>query len=108
MTHTESTEIFTRSWSLYDLITEHNYMFHREIYSGIEDLLKQRDDHENYRLLDLGCGNARYLAPCLKRLPPAIYEGVDLSEAALAEAREYLAELPGQVVLTHGDLTKDD
>ena len=106
MTHTESTEIFTRSWSLYDLITEHNYMFHREIYSGIEDLLKQRDDHKNYRLLDLGCGNARYLAPCLKRLPPKLYEGVDLSEAALAEAREYLAELPGQVVLTHGDLLK--
>ena len=31
---------------------------------------------------------------------------MDLSEAALAEAREYLAELPGQVVLTHGDLLK--
>ena len=106
MIHTESIEIFTRSWSLYDLITEHNYMFHREIYSGIEDLLKQRDDHENYRLLDLGCGSARYLAPCLKRLPPKLYEGVDLSEAALAEAREYLAELPGEVVLTHGDLLK--
>jgi SAM-dependent methyltransferase len=106
MTHAEPVAIFTRSWSLYDLITEHNYMFHQEIYSGVEDLLKQRDDHENYRLLDLGCGNARYLAPCLKRLPPKLYEGVDLSEAALAEAREYLAELPGQVVLTHGDLLK--
>jgi SAM-dependent methyltransferase len=106
MTHAEPVAIFTRSWSLYDLITEHNYMFHREIYSGVEDLLKQRNDHENYRLLDLGCGNARYLAPCLKRLPPKLYEGVDLSEAALAEAREYLAELPGQVVLTHRDLLK--
>jgi cyclopropane fatty-acyl-phospholipid synthase-like methyltransferase len=106
MTHAEPTAIFTRSWSLYDLITEHNYMFHREIFSGVEELLKQRDDHKNYRLLDLGCGNARYLAPCLKRLPSKIYEGVDLSEAALAEAREYLAELPGQVILTHGDLVE--
>ena len=41
---------------------------------------------DSIRLLDLGCGNARYLAPCLKRFPPTIYEGVDLSEAALAEA----------------------
>jgi cyclopropane fatty-acyl-phospholipid synthase-like methyltransferase len=33
-----------------------------------------------------------------------MYEGVDLSEAALAEAREHLAELPGHVILTHRDL----
>ncbi len=104
MTSAESTAIFTRSWSLYDLITEHNYMSHREIYTGVEDLLRLRSDQGNYHLLDLGCGNARYLAPCLKRLPPALYEGVDLSEAALTEAREYLAELSGRVILTLGDL----
>ena len=79
-------------------------MFHREIYADVEELLKLRDDLEHYRLLDLGCGNARYLAPSLKRHPPLIYEGVDLSEAALAEADEYLTGLPGHVILTHGDL----
>ncbi|MBA4143496.1 MAG: class I SAM-dependent methyltransferase [Nitrosospira sp.] len=104
MNSSERTAIFTRSWSLYDLITEHNYIFHREIYAGVEELLKLRGGHEPYDLLDLGCGNARYLAPCLKRLPPAIYEGVDLSAAALAEARVYLADLPGRVILTQGDL----
>jgi SAM-dependent methyltransferase len=95
--------IFTRSWSLYDLLTEHNYMFHRQIYAGVEELLGLRDKSP-YRMLDLGCGNARFLAPCLKRTPPASYQGVDLSAAALAEAHEYLAELPGEVVLTQGDL----
>jgi SAM-dependent methyltransferase len=104
MTSAESTAIFTRSWSLYDLITEHNYMFHQEIYSGVCDLLKLRNDPRQYRLLDLGCGNARYLAPCLKQSPPSLYEGVDLSEAALAEAHGYLAGFPGPVTLTHGDL----
>ena len=104
MTSPETTAIFTRSWSLYDLLTEYNYMFHREIYKKIEDILKLRGDHGHYRLLDLGCGNARYLAPCLKQVIPAMYEGVDLSEAALTEARGYLAELPGQVILTRGDL----
>lgn len=79
-------------------------MFHQEIYAGVEDLLRLRNDQGHYRLLDLGCGSARYLAPCLKRFPPAIYEGVDLSEAALAEARAYLAGLPGQVILTYRDL----
>lgn len=104
MISAEPTAIFTRSWSLYDLLTEYNYMFHREIYKGVEDLLKLRVDPGHYHLLDLGCGNARYLAPCLKQAAPAIYEGVDLSEAALAEARGYLEELPGQVILTCGDL----
>ena len=105
MTSAESTAIFTRSWSLYDLITEHNYMFHNEIYAEVARLLRLRDDAGRYRLLDLGCGNARYLAPCLRQSPPALYEGVDLSEAALIEARGYLADLPDcSVTLTHGDL----
>lgn len=79
-------------------------MFHQEIYDGVGKLLKLRGDAGYYRLLDLGCGNARYLAPCLKNSPPAMYEGVDLSEAALAEAREYLVDLPNPITLTYGDL----
>jgi cyclopropane fatty-acyl-phospholipid synthase-like methyltransferase len=104
MSSAEPVAIFTQSWSLYDLITEHNYMFHREIYAGVEALLRSRAGRGEYRLLDLGCGNARYLAPCLKRYPPLMYEGVDLSETALAEAREYLAGLPVETSLTQGDL----
>ena len=80
-------------------------MFHQEIYAGVGRLLSLRDDAGRYRLLDLGCGNARYLAPCLRQFPPAVYAGVDLSEAALIEARGYLADLPGSTVgLTQGDL----
>lgn len=104
MTSAKPTTIFTRSWSLYDLLTEYNYMYHREIYAGIEGLLRLRGDQGQYHLLDLGCGNARYIAPCLRGASPATYEGVDLSEAALTEARGYLAELPSQVTLTLGDL----
>jgi cyclopropane fatty-acyl-phospholipid synthase-like methyltransferase len=89
---------------VYDLITAYNYMFHREIYAKITDLLKLRKDQNQYQLLDLGCGNVRFLAPGLLQSPPAYYEGVDLSEAALEEARGYLAKLACPVVLTHGDL----
>lgn len=80
-------------------------MSHQEIYARVEYLLSLRDDVGRYCLLDLGCGNARYLAPCLRQSPPAVYEGVDLSEAALMEARGYLTDLSGSAVtLTHGDL----
>jgi len=79
-------------------------MSHREIYAKVAEILTQRKDRKKYWLLDLGCGNARYLAPCLMQTPPVLYQGVDLSDAALEEARSYLAELTCPVVLTHDDL----
>ena len=103
MTSSESADLFARSWSLYDHITEHNYMFHQEIYDELAELLKQRLDAGQYRMLDLGCGNARYLVPALLKPMPAHYQGVDLSQVALDEAAGCLAELPS-VTLTHGDL----
>ena len=106
MTSSESADLFARSWSLYDHITEHNYMFHQEIYDELAELLKQRLDAGQYRMLDLGCGNARYLVPALLKAMPAHYQGVDLSQVALDEAAGYLAELPS-VTLTHGDLLQE-
>lgn len=86
MTSSESADLFARSWSLYDHITEHNYMFHQEIYAEFSELLKQRHDGGQYRMLDLGCGNARYLVPALIESLPGHYQGVDLSQVALDEA----------------------
>jgi len=100
----ESTTFFTRTWSVYDQIAELNYMSHREIYAKVAELLKLRKDRKKFWLLDLGCGNARYLAPSLKQSPPVLYQGVDLSDTALEEARTYLAELTCPVVLSRDDL----
>jgi len=33
---------------------EHDEMLHQEIYNGVSNLLKQRNDIGRYRLLDLG------------------------------------------------------
>lgn len=104
MSTSQPTTIFTRSWSLYDLITAYNYMFHQEIYDSVQQLLGLRQDIAHYRILDLGCGNARFMAPCLLKYLPVYYEGVDLSETALAEAKTYLAQLTCPVKLTHNDL----
>jgi cyclopropane fatty-acyl-phospholipid synthase-like methyltransferase len=104
MTTAETTAFFTRTWSVYDQITEHNYMSHREIYAKVAAVLKQRKDIGQYRLLDLGCGNARFLAPCLMQFPPVRYQGVDMSETALDEARTFLAGLTCPAILTQGDL----
>lgn len=90
----DHTHLFRKSWTIYDAITERNYMFHREIYARVTELLEQRRREGPYHLLDLGCGNARFLAPCLQAAPPASYDGVDLAASALDEARAYLKGVP--------------
>ncbi len=99
----DETALFRKSWTLYDAISERNYMFHREIYAHVADLLRQRHQTGPYHLLDLGCGNARFLAPCLHSAPPASYDGVDLSTSALDEARTYLNGIPN-TALHHKDM----
>lgn len=99
----DETSLFRKSWTLYDALSEMNYMFHREIYALVATLLKDRHDRGFGSLLDLGCGNARFLAPCLLSAPPDRYEGVDLSLAALDEARGYLKGL-SEFTLHHADM----
>lgn len=99
----EQTALFRSNWSLYDAICEHNYMFHREIYELVGRELTSRRRPDGLSILDLGCGNARYLAPWLQAAPPRRYVGVDLSVPALDEARGFLAALE-DVSLRHGDM----
>jgi SAM-dependent methyltransferase len=103
LTQDDHTALFRKAWTLYDAISEKNYMFHREIYAHVTELLQQRHAQSPYHLLDLGCGNARFLAPCLKAAPPESYDGVDLSASALDEARTYLKGI-ANTALHHKDI----
>jgi SAM-dependent methyltransferase len=103
LTQDDHTALFRKAWTLYDAISEKNYMFHREIYAHVTELLQQRHAQSPYHLLDLGCGNARFLAPCLKAAPPESYDGVDLSASALDEARTYLKGI-ANTALHHKDM----
>lgn len=99
----DETALFRKSWTLYDAITEQNYMFHREIYARVDHELRQRHASGPYTVLDLGCGNARFMAPCLTKATPSRYDGVDLSAPALEEARAYLQAVPS-VTLHQADM----
>jgi len=91
----DASAFFRRSWSLYDAIVESNRMHHRQIYETVSDLIGERAAKGSFRMMDLGCGNARCVAPILRRYPPDSYQGVDLSEAALAEASSFLHGMEG-------------
>jgi len=85
--------LFRKAWGLYDAIAEGNHMAHREIYGRVSSRLRDIFTGRSYQMLDLGSGNARFLAPCLTMTPPSHYCGVDLSATALEEARDRLAGL---------------
>ncbi len=103
LTQDDNTALFRKAWTLYDAISEKNYMFHREIYAQVAELLQQRHAQGPYHILDLGCGNARFLAPCLQAAPPETYDGVDLSVSALDEARTHLTGI-ANTGLHHKDM----
>jgi SAM-dependent methyltransferase len=91
----DASAFFRRSWSLYDAIVESNHMHHREIYETVSGVIGERAAKGSFRMMDLGCGNARCVAPILRRHRPDSYQGVDLSEAALAEASSFLHGIEG-------------
>jgi cyclopropane fatty-acyl-phospholipid synthase-like methyltransferase len=84
------TALFEKAWNLYEAIAIGNHMSHREIYALVAKRLSQLYVKGGYRMLDLGCGDTRFLEPCFSFSRPALYQGVDLSEAALGLARKRL------------------
>lgn len=84
---------FFNAWTTYRKVLDHNYMHHREIYSALQALLRQRFAGRGFSVLDLGCGDASFLAWALEGSKLTAYTGFDLSEPALALARTNIARL---------------
>jgi len=86
-------EIFTDAWALYDPVLDRNYMFHEEICRDVRGIVAARFRRDAFRVLDLGCGNARHVVNALEECPPSLYAGYDLSASALSQARTHLSRL---------------
>jgi ubiquinone/menaquinone biosynthesis C-methylase UbiE len=103
VTNAYSGEIFDL-WDTYKKVVVEDFMFHAALSAEVERALRARFRGGDFSLLDLGCGDAHVFAPILRRIPPASYKGVDLSDTALALAAENLKSLPCPVRLAHGDM----
>ncbi|MBI2367006.1 MAG: methyltransferase domain-containing protein [Deltaproteobacteria bacterium] len=95
---------FFDEWSVYDQVLDHNYMHHDNIYRDVQSFLADRYATQPFTLLDLGCGSARHLARALQGRSISRYVGYDLSDVALAHAKQNLAPLSCPVELRLGDL----
>jgi SAM-dependent methyltransferase len=97
-------ENFFDAWTIYEEVLERNYMFHDQIYRGVQHFLANRYGTRLFTILDLGCGSARHLAEALRGRSVREYVGYDLSAEALDQARINLAGLGCPFELRHGEI----
>jgi SAM-dependent methyltransferase len=94
--------VFQQAWRIYRILIDQNYMFHREAYACLRQVLVEGIGRP-FRFLDIACGDATPSVEALQGTAITAYFGIDLSEAALDLARETLAALSCPVTLVHAD-----
>jgi len=94
---------FFQAWAIYQKVLANNYMYHREIYQEVALLLRQQFTTRPFSLLDLGCGDASFLAEALKDTAISHYTGYDLSAPALELANENIGQLGCRKELINAD-----
>lgn len=97
--------VFQAEWATYRKMVENNFLFHREAYAQLGEVLKQ-DFQEPFHFLDIACGDASASASALQGTAVAAYTGIDFSALALELARTHLARLRCPVTLVEGDFLR--
>lgn len=94
---------FFSAWAIYRKVLDNNYMHHREIYHALGEWLHAHLGTRPFSMLDLGCGDASFLARSLQGTAIRHYTGFDLSDPALALAAENIAALGCEARLVNID-----
>jgi ubiquinone/menaquinone biosynthesis C-methylase UbiE len=103
--HEPSQAIFQQEWRIYRTLVDENYLFHREAYACLHQILVE-DVRHPFRFLDIACGDATASVDTLTGTRLDHYYGIDLSAAALELARQSLAVLECPVTLDHADFVE--
>ncbi len=81
---------FSKRWDVYKNLIKNNYLYHYDIHSCLHKIFAGCFSSKPFSLLDLGCGDASFIANTLKGTTVSRYYGIDLSEVALKEAAKNL------------------
>jgi SAM-dependent methyltransferase len=98
-------EFFNDKWKLYQKVLTYNYMKHQEIYDVLHHFLIG-NWQQQFKVLDLGCGDASFIAKALQNNAVSYYLGLDLSDIAIAIARQNLQVIPCTQEFIQGDFLK--
>jgi len=91
--------MFQDEWQVYRKVVDNNYLFHEEAYGALHAVLAG-EVTARFPFLDVACGDASATVGALAGTRVCQYQGIDLSDAALALAATALAALPCPVTLT--------
>src|SRR5689334_11523834 len=69
-------EVFQQQWQTYRTMVDENYLFHREAYGCLRQLLLD-EAPPSFRFLDLACGDGIEILAVLEDMPVGQYHGVD-------------------------------
>jgi len=97
--------LFRKQWQLYRKLVDNNYLFHREAYARLHQILVDEAVHP-FRFLDIACGDAGATAKALRGTRVAHYHGIDLSQPALDLASTALETLACPVRLDQRDFVE--
>ncbi|MFN8589819.1 MAG: class I SAM-dependent methyltransferase [Thermomicrobiales bacterium] len=103
--HETSQAVFQQGWRIYRVLVDENYLFHREAYAALRQILLSEIDRP-FRFLDVACGDASASVAALQGTAITDYHGIDLSAAALELARLSLAALDCPATLEHADFAE--
>jgi SAM-dependent methyltransferase len=98
-----ASDVFEREWRTYRKMVDNNYLFHREAYRCLREIVTEQMLQRPFRFLDIACGDASATVAALAGSRVAQYSGIDLSDAALAIAADNLRALDCPVELVRGD-----
>jgi methylase of polypeptide subunit release factors len=97
--------LFQRQWRIYRKVVDNNYLFHREAYERLHNLLIAEVAAPFY-FLDVACGDASATVDALKGTQVAHYHGIDVSRSALDIAEQALRVLSCPVNLYESDFVQ--
>jgi ubiquinone/menaquinone biosynthesis C-methylase UbiE len=100
-----ASDVFEREWTTYRKMVDNNYLFHREAYGRLRQILTE-DMTEPFRFLDVACGDASATVEALAGTSVSHYCGIDLSSEALGIASRRLRALQCPVELERGDFAE--
>jgi len=101
--NTKEVRKFFQNWKLYRKLVENNCLAHRQAYGTLREFLKKRFRKKSFSLIDLGCGDAQFMAAVLRGFSVKRYTGVDITGAALLLAKRNTAGLVCEKKFVLGD-----
>jgi SAM-dependent methyltransferase len=100
-----ASDVFEREWRTYRKMVDNNYLFHREAYGHLRQILTDEVTGP-FRFLDIACGDASATVEALAGTGVAQYYGIDLSSDALGIAWRNLRALQCKIELERGDFAE--